>query len=66
MKAATSFTCAAVKANGGIPFSGRPFCTTGMMSSPSLSFSTSCERSRLGPVSPPRASEPWQKAQATP
>ena len=34
---------------GGGP--GRPFCTTGMISSPSLSSRTSCERSRFGPPS---------------
>ena len=42
----------------------RPPLTTGTMSSPALSLSTSCDRSRFGPPSwPPRKSTPWHAAQ---
>ena len=42
----------------------RPPLTTGTMSSPALSLSTSCDRSRFGPPSwPPRRSTPWHAAQ---
>jgi len=42
---------------------GMPFWTTGAMSSPCWSASTTWSRTRFGPVSPPLASEPWQKLQ---
>ena len=51
---------------GGAPAGGfrRPPLTTGAMSSPALSLSTSCDRSRFGPPSwPPRKSTPWHAAQ---
>ena len=51
------------RANRGIPFSGRPLCTTGPILLPLTSSATSFERVRSGPVSPPPASRPWQKAQ---
>jgi len=40
-----------------------PLWTIGVMSSPFWSRRTMTSRTRLGPVSPPLASEPWQKAQ---
>jgi hypothetical protein len=44
--------------NGGMPFSGRPFFTTGMILSPSTSCPTSSESVRSGPLWPPVASRP--------
>src|ERR1700730_6801180 len=51
--------------NLGIPLSMRPFRITDEISSPCWSSRTSCDRTKLGPVSPPLASEPCQKPQLT-
>src|SRR5215472_4508479 len=62
MNATTAARSASARLNGGIPLSIRPERTTGPISFPLTSFSTSSELVRSGPVSPPAASRPWQNA----
>jgi hypothetical protein len=66
MKVAMSFTCAAVISMRGMPFFRAAVLHDRHDQLAVLVVQYQLRSQQIGPVSPPRASDPWQNAQATP